>query len=290
MARFEFQIDERFHRWRLDEFLFNEFRSMSKAYLRRVVKEESCELNGEVANSGITLKSNDFVEIDVEIDFAKGMKPEEMPLDIVYEDKDVVVINKAAGVLVHPTNYERNGTLLNGLTHYLNQNSGSELFIRPHLVHRLDRETSGLIVTTTNSRASKILSSHFARDLFKKTYVALVEGAVESEFGEINASIGRNEEDRKWQVFEDGKVSQTKYSVLERFSDSTLLELEPVTGRTNQLRIHCAHIGHPIVGDEMHTENPSERLCLHAIKLSFFHPNGGERIELETEMPDRFRR
>jgi len=142
MMRFEFQIDERFHRRRLDEFLFNEFQSMSKAYLRKVVKEDSCELNGEVANSGVTLKKDDYLEIEVDIDQAKGMTPEEMPLDIVFEDKDIVVVNKAVGVLVHPTNYERNGTLLNGLTHYLNEKSSSEFFIRPHLVHRLYRETS----------------------------------------------------------------------------------------------------------------------------------------------------
>jgi len=145
-----------------------------------------------------------------------------------------------------------------------------------------------LILTTTNSKASKILSSHFGRDLFKKTYVALVEGVMKEDVGEITASIGRNVEERKWKVNEDGKKSLTKYKVLKRFSDTTLLELEPVTGRTNQLRIHCAHIGHPIVGDEMHTENQSERLCLHAINVRFFHPIKGEQLEFETEIPDGF--
>ena len=123
----------------------------------------------------------------------------------------------------------------------------------------------------------------------KSFYVGLVEGIVSEDSGEITAPIGRNDEERKWKVDENGKPSHTRFRVIERFSDTTLLELEPVTGRTNQLRIHCAHIGHNIVGDEMHTEKKAERLFLHALKLNFRHPNNGREIKLETEIPEGFK-
>lgn len=283
IKKIEFQIDEKFHRKRLDEFLFNEFRDLSKAYIRRIVKEENCEINGFIANTGIIIKKNDFVEIEVDIKQEKGMKAEQMPLDIVFEDAEIIVINKPVGMLVHPTNYERNGTLLNGLTHYLNRNSNGNLFIRPHLIHRLDRETSGLILIAKNPNASRILCNHFKRKLFEKKYLALVEGLVEQDTGEINASIGRDELERKWKIQTDAKQSQTLFKVLKRFADKTLLELEPVTGRTNQLRIHCNYIGHTILGDEMHNGRKHSRLCLHSSKLSFWHPNGGKKISFQSD-------
>ncbi len=283
--RFEFQVDQRFHKKRLDEFLFNEFRALSKAYLRRVVKEENCEVNGFVANTGIVLKTNDFVEIEVDINQEKGMKAEKMPLDIVYEDPEIIVINKSQGILVHPTNYERNGTLLNGLTHHLNKNSKNGFFVRPHLIHRLDRETSGLIVIAKNPRASRILCSHFKRKLFEKKYLALVKGVVKKDFGEIKAPIGRDADEKKWKVIKGKKTSHTNYRVIERYIDKTLLELEPVTGRTNQLRIHCHYLGHTIIGDNLHNNFDHSRLCLHASHLSFWHPSKNEKLELDSDIP-----
>ena len=289
MARFEFQIEETFHRKRLDDFLFNEFRSMSKAYLRRVVKEGNCEVNGYIENSGKVLKSKDFVEVEVDIDQEKGMKAEEIPLAIVYEDSEILIVDKAAGMLVHPTNFERNGTLLNGLTHYLNRNRApDEEFIRPHLIHRLDRETSGLMLIATNAKASKTLSEHFKRKLFEKKYIALVDGIVEEDEGIIDAPIGRFEELREWNVMEDGKLSESRFRVIERFGNRTLIELEAVTGRTNQLRIHCAHIGHPIAGDTKYGGSEFERMCLHASKLGFWHPRGLGRLHFQSEIPNEF--
>lgn len=286
IKKFEFQTEEKFHKKRLDEFLFNEFQSLSKAYIRRVVKEKKCEINGYQANTGIILRENDFIEIEIDVNQEKGMKAEKMPLEIVFEDSEIIVINKPIGMLVHPTNYERNGTLLNGLTYYLNQNLQNKNFIRPHLIHRLDRETSGLILIAKNPKASKILCSHFKRKLFEKKYLALVEGIVEEDFGEIKASIGRDENERKWKVMENAKPSHTKFEVIKRFKDKTLLELEPVTGRTNQLRIHCNYLGHPILGDKMHNNTNFDRLCLHASKLSFWHPNGSEKLAFENTQPE----
>ncbi|MEZ5344660.1 MAG: RluA family pseudouridine synthase [Pyrinomonadaceae bacterium] len=285
-TRYEFQVNELFHRKRLDEFLFNEFGSMSKAYLRRVVKEGFCEVNGYVENTGKTLRTNDFIEITVNDDQKKGMMPEEIPVDIVYEDEAIIVVDKAAGMLVHPTNYERNGTLLNALTFYVNRDKkkGAK-FIRPHLIHRLDRETSGLMIIGKNAKVSKMICSHFRRRLFEKSYIALLEGNVESEQGTISAPIGRYDELRRWDIKEDGKESESRFTVLQRQNGRTLAELEPVTGRTNQLRIHCAHIGHPIVGDEWYGGKKFERLCLHASRISFWHPDGNKKMTFESEDP-----
>ncbi|MCB1024299.1 MAG: RluA family pseudouridine synthase [Acidobacteria bacterium] len=286
-TRLEFQVGELFHRKRLDEFLFNEFSAMSKAYIRRVVKEGFCEVNGYVENTGKTLKTNDFIEINVDLDQEKGMSPEEIPIEIVFEDNQIIVVNKSSGMLVHPTNYERNGTLLNALTFYVNRDrANGEKFVRPHLIHRLDRDTSGLMIIGKNARVSKLICGHFKRRLFEKRYVALVDGIVSEDSGTISAPIGRFDEERRWNVKPDGKASETRFNVLERRNDKTLLELEPVTGRTNQLRIHCAHIGHPILGDDWYGGSEFERLCLHARKIEFWHPNGNNRMSFESKLPD----
>jgi 23S rRNA pseudouridine1911/1915/1917 synthase len=288
LKQYDFQITEQFHKKRLDEFLFNEFRSLSKAYLRRVIKEKNCQINGYIANSGIRLKKNDFIEIEININHEKGMKAEKMPLEIVFEDREIIVLNKPNGILVHPTNYERNGTLVNGLTYYLNQSRENQLFIRPHLIHRLDRETSGLILIAKTPKASKTLCDHFKRNLFNKKYLAVVKGTVKKNFGEIKASIGRDMEEKRWKIIAGEKFSHTKFRVIKRISDKTLLELEPVTGRTNQLRIHCAFIGHPIWGDQLHKAPIHQRLCLHASGLSFWHPNGEKRLEFKSDLPKGF--
>ncbi len=284
MTRFEFQIGENFHRKRLDEFLFNEFSSLSKAYLRRTVKEGGCEVNGLIENRGRILKKNDFIEVELDRNQEKGMKPEEIPIKIVYEDEAIIVVDKPSGMLVHPTNYERNGTLLNGLSFYLNKSNSTGLFIRPHLIHRLDRETSGLMVIAKTPKASRTLCNHFKRKLFEKKYFALVNGEVEVVEGVIEEPIGRYHELKMWNVMEGGKPSETRFRFVDKSGGNSLLELEPVTGRTNQLRIHCAHIGHPIVGDEKYGGSEFQRMCLHASKISFWHPNGGAKIELSSEI------
>ncbi|MDQ3800787.1 MAG: RluA family pseudouridine synthase [Acidobacteriota bacterium] len=301
-----FQVEEASRRLRLDEFLFDKIRGVSKMYLRDLIKTEKCLVNGTVENRGYRLRANDFVEIELDCRVERAMKPEPLPLEIVYEDAEIIVVNKAAGMLMHPNFAQKTGTLLNGLSYYLNESpepgvesrekeSGSRFstpkarpFIRPGLIHRLDRETSGLVVVAKTLRAHRILSDHFRRKLVEKKYFALVEGVVKEDSGVILAPIGRDAEIRLWRVREDGKHAETRFWVKERFSDSTLLELEPVTGRTNQLRVHCLHIGHPIVGDEWHSRREFPRLCLHAYKLSFWHPNGNRRMEFETESENYF--
>jgi len=302
-----FQIDANSHRLRLDDFLFDTFYSLSKMYLREVIKEGNCEVNGYTSNSGIILKTKDFVEIEVDLDRETAMKPEAFPLDIVYEEESFLLVNKPPEMLVHPTHRDKNGTLLNALSHYLNQevllqrndeknvsDDRSEIrnlkskIVRPGLVHRLDKKTSGLILIAKTTRAHKVLSDHFQRKLVEKKYVALVEGVVTEDSGEISAPIGRFEETKHWNIKADGKTAATRFWVKERYADMTLLELQPVTGRTNQLRIHCEYIGHPIVGDERRGGREFGRLCLHAYKLSFFHPTEQRRLDFEIDLPEDF--
>ena len=285
IKRFEFQIEKDFHKQRLDEFLFDTFDSLSKMYLRNILKNKNCELNGYIANSGMRLKTNDFIEIEVDTERETAMKPQKIDFEIVYEDKEILVVNKPENLLVHPTHYEKSGTLLNGLSYYLNKNSKSKTVIRPALIHRLDRQTSGLLLVSKTKRATGILGAYFKKRLVEKKYLAIVGGFLKEDSGEINEPIGRFEEERYWNVKAGGKQAQTRFFVLERFKNKTLLELEPVTGRTNQLRIHTAFIGHPIIGDTVYNGLKYSRLCLHASNLKFRHPSKNEQIEFNSDLP-----
>ncbi len=289
MTKLEFQITKEDYKKRLDEFLFGKLYKISKKYLRELIKTEKCEVNGEWKNRGYILKTNDFIELELEIRERKITEPEMIQLEIVFEDAELLVVNKPAGMLVHPTVRVRNGTLLNALAFYLNSENGEKDFLRAGLVHRLDKQTSGLMVIAKNARSHRILSSHFKRKLVEKRYFALVEGVVKQDEGAINAPIGRFAEERIWNIKPDGKSAESRFCVKERFADATLLELEPVTGRTNQLRIHLAYIGHPIIGDEKYGGREFARLCLHAYKLAFWHPNGNNWLEFKTPLPKTMR-
>ncbi len=257
-------------------------------YIRDVIRNGHCEVNGRIENKGKRVSSGDFLEIELDQDRESAMVPQEFPLTVVYEDNEIILIDKPAGMLVHPTHREKSGTVLNALTYYLNRSDGDR-FIRPGLVHRLDKETSGLLLIAKATHAHRILAKHFRLKSVEKKYLALVEGLVKDDTGTIEAPIGRYDQKKSWNVKFDGKPAETKYRVLERRTDSTLIELEPVTGRTNQLRIHCTAIGHPIIGDVKRGGRPFERLCLHASRLSFNHPIVGNRMELSSDMPAKMK-
>lgn len=294
----QFTIEETIRKNRLDRFLFGRITTVSKIYLRNLIDRGECSINGEIEPAGYHLKKDDFIEIKVDSAAVTAMKPEPLPVEVVFEDEDIIVVDKSAQMLVHPTLGQKSGTLLNALVYYLNReiiDSACETaeqhratFVRPGLIHRLDKQTSGLIVVAKTPRSLSFLSNHFQRKLVKKRYFAVVQGIVSDDSGTINEPIGKNEETKSWSVKSDGKSAETNYRVLERFSNKTLLELEPVTGRTNQLRIHCAHIGHPIIGDDKYGGIEFTRLCLHAAKLSFYHPATSVWTEFESKMPIEF--
>lgn len=295
--KYEFQIKEADAKKRLDEFLFGRFFHVSKMYLREAMKFGKCEVNGTLENLSYKLRKNDFIELELDFDERQIIQPENIPLDIIYEDLELIVVNKPAGMLVHPSRRIRSGTLLNALTFHVNNENlkmenPDELnfeFSRAGLVHRLDKQTSGLMIIAKNARSHKIIAEHFKRRLVEKKYYALVEGKIDEDEGEINAPIGRFAEEKLWNIKADGKTAITNFWVKKRFKNSTLVELEPVTGRTNQLRIHLAHTGHPIFGDEKYDGKAFSRLCLHAYKINFWHPNGNRKMEFELDLPEEMK-
>jgi len=293
LQRLEIEVENGLGRVRLDDYLFARFGSLSRMYLRELVKTNQVLVNGEFTNVGVKLRTNDFIEIAVDMSRGTAMQPEDIPLEIVYEDDAIIVVNKPGGMLVHPTHRDKNGTLLNALAFHLNaecgvRNAESNVLVRPGLVHRLDKETSGLIVIAKSVEIHRRLAREFMKKRVEKRYVALVDGTFRDDEGMIESPIGRFPEKKIWDVKADGKLSITHYLVIERYADTTLIELEPVTGRTNQLRIHCASIGHPIVGDVQRGASEYIRLCLHASKLVFTHPVENQKFTFESPLIFRF--
>ena len=299
-----FKVEPEFNRQRLDEYLFDKLHSLSRMYLRELVRTHRVQVNGEYENIGHRLRPNDFIEVDADLSRGTSMRPEKIPLDIVYEDGEIIIVNKPSGMLVHPTHREKNGTLLNALSYYLNHHrygmdisvsdtiegdrASAPRIIRPGLVHRLDRETSGLIVIAKSVKSHSKLARAFLKKMVKKRYLALVEGKVSNRQGSIDAPIGRFPDLKYWDVKSDGKPSETRFKVINYLADKTILELEPITGRTNQLRIHCAAIGHPIVGDIERGGSEHRRLCLHAWTIAFQHPETREQLEFKAQPLDGF--
>ncbi|MBX3298392.1 MAG: RluA family pseudouridine synthase [Acidobacteria bacterium] len=286
-------VDHGVVRVRLEDYLLRVFPRLSKMYIRDVIRAGECEVNGRVENIGYRLRTNDVIEIALDPDRETAMSPDPIPLDFVFEDEDIIVVNKSAGMLTHPSHRENRGTLLNALVHHLNWRTGNEAkqngdecreMLRPGLPHRLDKATSGLIVAAKNARAHRIVSGQFMQKRVEKRYLALVEGIVEQDDGVISAPIGRFPELKLWGVKDDGKPAETRFWVRERRDGKTLLELEPITGRTNQLRIHCEHLGHPIVGDVARGGGEYVRLCLHAFRLGLRHPTTGENLSFVREI------
>jgi 23S rRNA pseudouridine1911/1915/1917 synthase len=320
----QFQVGETSAGRRLDDFLAERLFQLSRMRIASLLARGACAVNGEAARAGRRLQPGDMIEVEASGAVSNSMTPEPIPLEVVEEDEHIIVVVKPAGVLVHPTLGVKSGTLANALAFHLNRERiadcearnlesdglridesdglridesaaashpqsrfrNPQAFVRPGLVHRLDRDTSGLIVVAKTQAALSRLSQHFHRRLVEKRYLAVVAGRVEADERTINAAIGRDEEARPaWRVSESGKPAETRLRVLERSARRTLVELEPVTGRTNQLRIHCAHVGHAIVGDRLYAGEEPTRLCLHAARLSFRHPATNVWVEFSSEPP-----
>jgi 23S rRNA pseudouridine1911/1915/1917 synthase len=302
---FQFRITDKESGLRVDEFLASRFGSLSRMRIATLILAGDCLLNQKTAQAGLRLTTGDAVEFRLDEGSPTAMKAEPLPLEILHEDDHIVVVVKPAGLLVHPTKSVKQGTLANALAYHLNKDffESSETrialhgeahsLVRPGIVHRLDRATSGLMVIAKTSRALSTLSRHFHRRLVRKRYLALVENLINEDAGTISAPIGRDPESLPhWRIIESGKQAETRFLVRERFDRTTLVELEPVTGRTNQLRIHCAYTGHPILGDEMYGggegSGAGSRLCLHAWQLAFHHPATGEWLEFTSPLPEDF--
>ena len=279
---------------RLDAYIASKMDSISRTNVKRLVEEEHITVNGKSSKVSYKVQLND--EIDIEIPEAKELdiKAEDIPIDVVYEDSDIIVVNKPKGLVVHPANGNWDGTLVNAVMAICKDSlSGIGGEIRPGIVHRLDKDTSGLLIIAKNDQAHLNMSNQIKDRQVKKIYYALVRGVVPENEATINMPIGRSTKDRKkMAVTKDGKEAITHFKVIERFNKYTLLEVKIDTGRTHQIRVHLSQIGYPVVGDEVYSNGKNEfgvhGQLLHAKSLDFKHPITGKSMHLETELPEEF--
>ena len=279
---------------RIDKAISMKDSSISRATVARLITEEKILVNGKKTKASYKLNLDDEVTIKKEEPKELEIKAEDIPLDIVFEDKDILVVNKQKGLVVHPGNGNPDGTLVNAIMNYCKEDlSGIGGAIRPGIVHRIDKDTSGLLIIAKNDEAHVKMSEQIKAHEVKKTYIALVRGVVTANQATIDMPISRSTKDRtKMAVSKNGKNAITHFEVLERFKNYTLLKINIETGRTHQIRVHLAQIGYPIVGDYVYSngKNPFgvEGQMLHSYRLEFLHPITQEKLELEAKLPEYF--
>ncbi len=279
---------------RIDAYLSEKLEDTSRVAIQRLIANGKVLVNGKTTKASYKVQAGDKIELEEEVPVEVSLKAQDIPLDIIYEDEDMIVVNKPKGMVVHPANGNPDGTLVNAIMAICKDSlSGIGGEIRPGIVHRLDKDTSGIIIVAKNDKAHINLSEQIKDHKVKKTYIALVRGIVKENEATINMPIGRSEKDRKkMAVTRKGKEAITHFKVLERYDKYTLLQVNIETGRTHQIRVHLSQIGYPIVGDEVYSNGKNEwnvkGQCLHAKSLDFTHPTTGKMMHLEAELPDYF--
>ena len=289
---------------RLDTFLREKFPNVSRVALKRLVEQGHVRVNGQTVKPAHSPRAGEEVEVHWTEAKPAEAQPEEMPLDILFEDKSLLVLNKPAGLVVHPAAGNEEHTLVNALLHHCRDSlSGIGGVARPGIVHRLDKDTSGCLVVAKNDETHIALSAQFAKRNVEKIYNAIVCGELARESGEIRAAIARHPSHRKRMAVRDddsGRAAHTSYRVLERLNAATFVEAQLHTGRTHQVRVHFQFLGHPLVGDETYGARQNARLkelmnyaaprvMLHARELSFIHPRTGKEMSFEAPLPKDFR-
>ena len=275
---------------RIDKYLSEVLNGKSRSYIQGLIEKENIKVNNKNIKSNYKLKENDEILISMPEAIELEVVAEDIPLDILYEDNDVIVINKPQGMVVHPAPGNYTKTLVNALLYHCKDLSTINGVIRPGIVHRIDKDTTGVLVVAKNDEAHNFLSSQLQNHSMKREYIALVEGRLKEDTGTINKPIGRNKRDRlKMGIVDDGKRAVTHYEVLERYKNTTLIKCVLETGRTHQIRVHMASIGHPLVGDEVYGFKKQrfklKGQVLHAKTLGFIHPKTKEYIEFTTDLP-----
>ncbi|MBI2906256.1 MAG: RluA family pseudouridine synthase [Chloroflexi bacterium] len=273
---------------RLDKFLSERFPQLSRSRIQKLIEEGQVAVNGKTAKASLRLKEGDSVSVLVPAPEPQEPIPEEMPVRFVYEDEDVIVVDKPPGIPVHPAPGHPRHTLVNAILARCPELKDSEAPIRPGIVHRLDMNTSGLMVVARNLEAKESLTAQMKERSMDKRYLALVSGSVAPQQGVIEAPIGRDPTDRKkMAIVSTGREARTRYRVLDYPGNNTLLELKLETGRTHQIRVHLSAIGHPVVGDPIYGQRSSlvERQFLHSYRLGFRHPRSGKHLEFTSELP-----
>ena len=280
---------------RIDAYLSEKLEDTSRVTIQRLLEKGKILVNGKKVKASYKVQEGDKIQVEEETPVETHIKAQNIPLDIIYEDNDIIVVNKPKGMVVHPANGNPDGTLVNAIMAICKDSlSGIGGEIRPGIVHRLDKDTSGVIVVAKNDKAHINLSEQIKEHKVKKTYIALVRGIVKENEATINMPIGRSEKDRKkMAVTKKGKEAITHFKVLERYDNYTLLQVQIETGRTHQIRVHLAQVGYPIIGDEVYSNGKNEwniqGQCLHAKSLEFIHPGTGQKVYMEAELPKYFK-
>ena len=289
---FEIQEDQQM---RLDKYLAEQFPEQTRSYLQKLIKEGSVLVNGKIVKTGFQLSKGDEVSVNIPEPKELDVEPQKMDLDIVYEDEDVILVNKPKGMVVHPAPGHTTDTLVNGLLYHCKDNlSGINGVARPGIVHRIDRDTTGILIVCKNDMSHNSIAAQLKEHSINRRYRALVHGNLKDDTGTIEGPIGRHPIDRKKMSINEknGKPAVTHYTVLERFGNYTLIECKLETGRTHQIRVHMTSIGHPLVGDEVYGPAKCpfklQGQCLHAMILGFVHPRTGEYMEFSADLPAYF--
>ncbi len=294
MNKEEYKINEDLVGIRLDKAISMKDKDLSRVAVQRLIDEENILVNGKKTKSSYKLNLDDIVTIIKKEAKETEIKPQDIPLDIIYEDNDILVVNKQKGLVVHPGNGNPDGTLVNAIMNHCKESlSGIGGEIRPGIVHRLDKDTSGILIIAKNDKAHINISEQIKNHEVKKTYIALVRGIVRENMATIDMPIARSNKDRtKMAVSKNGKNAITHIKVLERFKGFTLLEVNIETGRTHQIRVHLSEIGYPIVGDYVYSngKNPFNVVgqMLHSMRIEFKHPVTNKQMKLEAELPEYF--
>ena len=280
---------------RADAFLARTVEELTRSAAQRLLEEGSVTLNGKPLKKNYKTTPGDVLEVVLPDPEPVDLVPQNIPLDVVYEDSDVIVINKPVGMVVHPAPGHPDGTLVNALMYHCGDSlSGINGELRPGIVHRIDRDTSGLIIAAKNDKAHLALAEQLQDHSLARVYEAIAVGGFREDSGTVNAPIGRHPVDRKRMAIDprNGRNAVTHWTVLERFSGYTHIQCKLETGRTHQIRVHMASIGHPLLGDIVYgNKKPYPGLagqCLHARKLKFIHPSTNELVEVECPLPDWF--
>lgn len=280
---------------RLDLFVISVIKDLSRMNAKRLIEDGNVQVNSKNSKVSYKVQNGDIIEIHIPEAKQLDLKAQEIPIEVVYEDSDIIVVNKPKGLVVHPANGNWDGTLVNAIMAICKDSlSGIGGEVRPGIVHRLDKDTSGLLIIAKNDKAHINMSNEIKNRKVKKVYIALVRGIVAENEATINMPIGRSNKDRKkMAVVKNGKEAITHFKVIKRFDKYTLLEVKIDTGRTHQIRVHLSEIGHPVVGDEIYSNGKNEfgvhGQLLHAKSLDFKHPITGKDMHLEAELPEEFK-
>lgn len=296
MKNYSFIVAEEDEGERVDKYLSTIIPDLTRSYIQKQIEDKLLTINGEVKKSNYRLKADDAIVLNVPDSIIPDIEPENFPIEIVYEDDDFVIVNKPQGLVVHPAPGHYSGTLVNALLYHLHGRlSGINGVLRPGIVHRIDKDTSGLLIVCKNDLSHNYIAAQLKDHTCNRVYHAVVHGVIKDDEGTVDAPLGRSDSDRKKMcIRQDGKRAVTHFKVIERFKDYSYIECRLETGRTHQIRVHMASIGHPLMGDPVYCNMKEPIHCdgqiLHAKSIGLISPTTKEYKEFDSELPDYFKK